>query len=333
MSPIGIGVIGCGMMGTIFAEILSQEPLVHLVGVSDIDPVACKALAHRFKTRAFEDYRELLDVDGIDAVIVATSDQNHRDPCVEAASRRKHFMVEKPLATTEEDARAIVDAVDRSGVVAMVGHTLRFDPRYVIAYDAIRSGRVGKPAHIYARRSGPVTPIGRRLRGRTSVAFFLGSHDIDVMHWFTGARVQTVYSLATRNLLQDLGVDDTIIALLEFNNGTIATLEVSWALPDCPGPRVAPSFEVFGTRGMVRILAYEQGLALYSEDGVETPNLIYESQVYGRKFGIYTAEIKHFIDCVVTHTKPVVSVDEGLRAVEVVCAIHRSLERHDKVHL
>ncbi|MEW6229522.1 MAG: Gfo/Idh/MocA family oxidoreductase, partial [Bacillota bacterium] len=266
-------------------------------------------------------------------VIVATSDQNHRDPCLQAMSRRKHVMVEKPLATTVEDAQAIADAAASSGLTVMVGHTLRFDARYTLAHDTIKAGRIGRIGHIYARRSGPVTPIGRRLGGRTSVAFFLGSHDVDVMHWFTGSRVRSVYALARRELLRDLEVDDTIIALLEFDNGVIATLEMSWALPDCPGPRTAPLFEVVGTTGMIQVMAYQQGLTIYTGQGAETPNLFYESWIHGRKVGVYNAEIRHFLDCITTNTRPVVGAEEGLRAVEVVRAIHRSLELGSKVEL
>lgn len=333
MRQFGIGVIGCGFMGTTYARILAESRETQLVGVADIDKERAEHLAARWQVPAYQGFRQLLKDKDLEAVVVATSDQLHVEPCVASAEAGKHIFVEKPLATTQEDGETIIEATQKAGVVLLVGHTLRFGPPYYMAHEAIASGRIGEVIHMYARRNGPLERSGLRLGGRTSVAFYLGIHDIDFMNWCIQSKVKTVYAQARRKLLTHLNVDDTIYSLMEYENGVLACVECSWIMPSCRGPLGSSNFEAVGTKGVIHIHPHEQGLRIQDPEDAQNVRAYGEPIMHGRKWGVYNYEITHFLDCIVDAKEPACTGEEALQAVIVVEGIHRSLEAGTKISL
>lgn len=333
MEPVGMGLIGCGFMGTTYARILAESRETKLVGVADVDEERAQSLAVCYRVPAYQDFRDLLWDEGVQAVVVATSDQAHLDPCVAAAQAGKHIFVEKPLATTAGDGAQIIDAAHKAGVVLLVGHTLRFSPPYFMAREAIVGGRLGEIIHMYARRNGPLIRSGLRLAGRTSVAFYLAIHDIDFMNWCIPNMVRSVCAHARQELLSHLNVDDTIFSILEYENGVLACVESSWIMPSCYGPQGSSNFEAVGTEGVVHIHPHEQGLTIQDANDAQRLRPYEEPIMHDRKWGEYNYEVTHFLDCIVEGKQPVCTGEEALQAVVVVEAIHRSLAAGTKVTL
>jgi myo-inositol 2-dehydrogenase/D-chiro-inositol 1-dehydrogenase len=242
--------------------------------------------------------------------------------------------VEKPLALTEEEGRTIITEAERAGVVLLVGHTLRFDPRYVAARQAIQEGRIGDLIHAYTRRNAHIDTV-RRYGDRVSVAFFLGIHDIDFLLWATGASVTRVTAEGRRGHLTAQGLDlhDTIFSLLTFDNGLLACVENAWCVPDAPGRMYSQLFEAQGTEGEIHIVPEETGLTVRGPGFLDHPSAVYEPIVTDRLGGAYRDEIEHFIDCVTEGMTPIAPGHEAIRAVAVVHAIHRSLEAGEPVEM
>src|SRR5262249_27391407 len=220
MQPVRVAVIGAGYMGERHARIYAGMPDVELVAVCDVREAAVEDLAARTGAVAYADFRTLLRRDDLDAVSVCTPDALHREPCELAARAGRHVLVEKPIATTLADADAIVETATRTGATLLVGHCLRFDPRYDQARQAVERGELGLLQTIYTRRANTVAAQDR-LAGRCTLPLFLGVHDYDVMRWLTGSDVERVTAESKWGLLREQGfpVEDANCALLRFRSG------------------------------------------------------------------------------------------------------------------
>src|SRR5690606_22099393 len=119
----------------------------------------------------------------------------------------KHVLVEKPLTTDTASAIELARLAEKMERLLLVGHVLRFDPRYTYAQQAASSGRLGTVRHIWARRNNPRT-AARRVSGRVPLVYYLGIHDIDAALWITGQAPKSVFARATTGVNHDLGVED-----------------------------------------------------------------------------------------------------------------------------
>src|SRR5687767_4710697 len=178
--PVRVGVIGAGgRMGQLHAQTYHSLPNAELVSVCDVDEAAAASVGERLGATVRRDFDELLADPALEAVSICTPDQLHVEPAVAAAGAGKHVLLEKPIATTLEDAQTIAQACAAAGVVLLVGHVLRFDPRFSAAAAALEAGELGALQTIFARRVNGVAAQDR-LQGRVNLQMFLGVHDYDL---------------------------------------------------------------------------------------------------------------------------------------------------------
>src|SRR5581483_8259277 len=199
MDRVGFGVIGAGLFGENHALVYSRLPGVELVAVCDQNEARAREVAERYGARTHAtDYRQLLANPDIRAVSIATPDFAHAEIALAAAEAGKHILVEKPLATTVDEAQAIVDAAARAGVKLMVDFHNRANPPFVAARDNVRSGALGTPAYGYARLSNTTFVPLEMLRwaDRSSALWFLGSHTIDIMRFILNDEVVRVHAVS-----------------------------------------------------------------------------------------------------------------------------------------
>ncbi|MGQ9630539.1 MAG: Gfo/Idh/MocA family protein [bacterium] len=330
MADVGVGVIGVGFFGSLHARIYSKLPGARLLALSDIDEERGGKVASELGVDFYADYREMLDRRDISAVSVCTSNAAHRAPTCAAAEAGKDILVEKPLATTLEDADAMIDTAKRCGVKLAVGHILRFDPRYIQAREVISSGGIGEPIQIWARRN-ILKSSGERYRGEVPPHFHLGVHDIDLMLWFLGRPVERVYSEGT-NVEGSDGLD-AVWTFLRFAGGCVGVLENCWVLPDNFPARIDPRMEVVGTSGTITIEAGNQGLAVCDGSGMHYRDTMHWPEVSGEVRGDLREELAHFIRSVAEDIPPAVSGTEGRATVEIALAISESLRLERPVNL
>jgi predicted dehydrogenase len=329
---LGAAVIGLGMMGQRHARIWAELPETKLVRVYDLDAALTREQAAAHGVPAAGSLEQALGAPGVDLVSVCTDDRYHLEPCVAAAEAGKHVLVEKPLALTLADADAIIAACEQAGVTLMVGHVVRFDPRYQVAKQAIDAGEVGDVIHVYGRRNN-VLASGKRIGGRASVAFFLGSHDLDLMRWFIGAEAVRVYAESSRKALADIGADDTIYTLLKYDNGAVGCLETCWAIPEGVPNTLDARLEVVGTKGRVGVRVGDESLEIDGQDRARRPDIAYGPLLCDLQYGALRTQLEHFATCVRTGRQPLITPADARAAVELCVAIHQSLDSGQPVVL
>jgi predicted dehydrogenase len=329
---LGAAVIGLGMMGDRHAAVWDELPTTRLLSVYDILPERTEAIAKRQGCKAAASLEEAVRDPDVQIVSICTDDQKHVEPCQAAAAAGKHILLEKPLATTLEDCDTIIAACETAGVKLMVGHIVRFDPRYALAKQAIEEGSVGDVIQVYARRNN-IVDSGRRIGPRTSVAFFLGVHDLDLMRWFIGAEVLKVHAESASKVLADIAAEDSIISLMRYDNGAVGCLETCWVMPKGIPCTLDGRLEVIGTEGMVRVTVGDEGCTIIDADRATRPDILYGPLMHDQQAGALRAQLEHFADCVISGKEPLISPADARAAVEIACAIHDSLHSGAPVYL
>jgi predicted dehydrogenase len=325
MQPIRVAVIGAGYMGERHARIYAGMPDVELVAVCDTREGAARDLAARTGASAYSDFGELLRRDDVDAVSVCTPDGLHREPSELAMLGGRHVLVEKPIATTLADAGAMVEAAARAGVMLLVGHCLRFDPRYDQARQAVERGELGAIQTIYTRRANTVAAQDR-LGGRCSLPLFLGVHDYDVMRWLVGSEVERVTAESKWGLLKAQGfpVEDANCALLRFADGVLGIAELSWILPRGFPAAGDHRLDVVGGAGSLSIATLETGLRRADGQRTVQVDTTAAPSVQGHPGGMFYFQLRHFVDCVRGRATPAVTPHDAVMALRIALAVERA---------
>src|SRR5215475_8036405 len=215
-----VGVIGAGIMGSNHARVLAGLPDVELAGVVDPLPAHRARATDIANCRTF-DTLEALIAQGIDAAIIAAPTHVHREIALSCIARDIHVLVEKPIASSVEEGRDIVDAARRAGVTLMVGHVERFNP----AVAAIKQALSGEDIlSIAITRVGPFPP----RMSNVGVVIDLAVHDIDLIRWFTESDIVEV-----QPQLSSAVAEREDIALLQFRteSGVLAHINTNWLTP------------------------------------------------------------------------------------------------------
>ena len=281
MEPIGCGVIGTGIVGGAWhAHVYDKMPQTKLVAVCDLNEERARTIAEKYGVaHVYTDYRDLLANSDIAAVSIATPDFAHREIAIAAAEAGKHILVEKPLATTVEDAEAIVNATQKAGVKLMVDFHNRVSPPFVGAKDSIENGELGDIRYIYARLSNTTFVATQMLSwaSQSSALWFLASHTFDLAQWLLVDKPKRVYAVSRAGVLQDKGIDtqDLHVAIIEFQNGTVLTLENVWILPETEPMVFNFKFEIVGSKGSMYINTSDhRAVQKYTEASASLPDIL-----------------------------------------------------------
>ena len=210
---IKIGVLGAGHLGKIHIKCIMQIPDYELVGFYDPDAEKAVAVAEEFGLKRFEDASSLIDVS--DVVDIVTPTISHFDCAVEALKKSKHVFIEKPIATTPQEALKLIDLAAEAGVKVQVGHVERFNPAFTAA-----KGEINKPLFIEAHRLAEFNPRGTDV----PVVLDLMIHDIDIILSVVKSNIRRVHASGV-NVVSD--TPDIANARLEFYNGAVANLTAS----------------------------------------------------------------------------------------------------------
>jgi len=215
-----VGVVGVGVMGSNHARVLSDMSGVHLVGIADPDRQRREFVARNLGCAAFDDVDGLLDR-GVDAISIAAPTHLHHELALRCVERGVHLMVEKPIAPTVEEGRAIVAAAHRAGITLMVGHVERFNPAVESLKRAIKDQDI---LSIAITRVGPFPP----RMSNVGVVIDLAVHDIDLIRWFTDSEIVEI-----QPQLSSAVAEREDIALLQFRtaSGVLAHINTNWLTP------------------------------------------------------------------------------------------------------
>lgn len=248
---ISVGVVGSGGMGARHAETLSGTVSgARVGGVMDLDRLRAEKLAASCGSdvMVFEDPGALISHSDIDVVVVTSPDETHAGLVMECLESEKPAFCEKPLATTVEDARRIVDAeVELGRKVIQVGFMRRYDPQHLAVKSAIDSGAIGHPVLFKgAHRNAGALP------GTSSESILVNSaiHDLDSARWMLGQEIEEVYVHGTNTgAAADDEVWDLQVIQLRMEDGRLANIEVYVNA----GYGYEVDLEVVGDAGTIRI--------------------------------------------------------------------------------
>jgi len=245
--------IGCGDIGSLRAAAISRMNGSRLVAVADADAARARKLAASYGAVLASNWRDLVQRDDLDAVIVSTPPPLHAEMCIQALENGKHVLCEKPLARTPEECKQILDTAARMNRVLATGFNYRFYPAILKAREILYSGLIGELDHIrsYAGHPGGsefTHPWVHDVNVMGGGALLdNGIHIIDLTRYFLG-EVAEVKGYATNKVWGFPGCEDNGFALLKSPSGKIASLQASWS--EWRGYRF--QIEVYGTRGCVR---------------------------------------------------------------------------------
>ena len=342
MKKTGFAVIGTGIVGGAWhAYVYSQMPQAELVAVCDLNHDRAAEIARKYDVpHVYTDYRQLLANPAVEAVSIATPDFAHREIAVAAARAGKHILVEKPLATTVEDAKAILAAVDQAGVKLMVDFHNRVNPPFVAAKQSLDAGDLGELKYIYARLSNTTFVATQMLpwANRSSALWFLASHTFDLAHWFVNDKPKRVYAVSRKGILQAQGVDteDFHVAIVEFGNGAVLTLENSWILPQTEPNVFNFKMELLGSDGAIYINASDhRTVEKYTRDEVSLPDTLGFTLEAGaaRMSGFVLEAIARFVDAVVDDRPVLVSGADAAVVTRTLAAIEESARAGQPIEL
>lgn len=324
MTQVRAGVVGLGFMGSRWARALSEHPAARLAVVSDLRPEVGRSVAEELGARFVADPLEAAADPELEAVAICTPEHLHVEPTLAAIEAGKAVAVEKPLAHTVAEAERIRDRAGERGVPVLVGHILRFEPRYAALARAVHAGELGA---VQAIRSERVGLVGTQeiLQGRTSIALYLGVHELDLARWL-GGEVESITAHRSEGVLRRQGhdVEDLYSVLLRFRSGAHASILLGWLVPDRFPGRGLVGITVIGEAGVIRIDQDQLGFVKVLEDGHRHEDFFFDADVLGRHYGVVAIETDHFVRCAQGAVEPLCSAADGTEAVRLSLAMEES---------
>lgn len=329
------GVVGLGNLGTRYLKLISQDPRTEVAGVFDADVDTTKRVSSEHDVTGYASADELFTKANLDFVYIGTPDFAHKDLVIGAARAGLDILVEKPLATSVEEAEAMLEAVRAAGVKSQIAFTNRYNQPFIAAKQAIEDGKLGEILSINTRLNDSIFVPTEMLSwaGQSSPAWFLMSHTADIASWLGKKEAASVYATGVKKVLVAKGIDtfDSLQACITYTDGTQGMFESTWVLPIGLPIVFDFRFEIVGTRGSISINTHDQMLHVITDAYRHQGTL--DMDVNGRLLGQTAFNYQAFIDALSEEREPSPSLEEGVENVRVLEAVHRSAESGEVIRL
>jgi predicted dehydrogenase len=319
-----VGVVGLGYWGPNLARNFDRLPDAELTWLCDASDEALARWGAAFPSaRTTADFADLLKDDALDAVVIATPVPTHAELALRVLAAGKHCFVEKPLARTEEEAEAVVQAARSADRVLMVGHLLEYHPGVQRLAEIVNSGELGELRYIYSNRLN----LGKHRQDENAL-WSLGAHDVSVI--LRLADEEPVEYNAVGASYVKAGVEDVVFAFMRFESGLTAHMHLSWL-----DPHKERRFTVVGATRMATFddMELERKLTVYDKGFDE--NYSSYGEYIARSGDVFSprvsneeplrVECMHFLECVREGTEPRSGAESALRVVRVLEGLQRSL--------
>ena len=325
-----VAVVGGGIRGSMFAATVRQHPAATLVALCDPSPAVRERSAQALDVPVHPDVTSMLDAHPeLTAAIIATPDFAHREAAVACADRGLDLLVEKPLATTSADARAILAASEASGSRVMVGFENRWNQKFVEARrllaDPAQGAVVAQVANLNDTRWVPTSMLS--WAAKSSPAWFLMPHTLDLTMWLTGTTPVEVFARGSRRILPAQGVDtwDAVTASFAMSDGSTVVLNSQWVLPETAPSVFDFRYEVHTETSTFHFDISHDGVTRYDPTGISWLQFgVYER--HGQLFGIPIDMANDFLAVLNGEERDVPDAAHGCRVTAAIEAVHRSLD-------
>ena len=269
----GLAIVGCGTIGRIRAMFAKEYPGIGWLGLCDINPELGQKLATDAEADFFTtDFNELIARPEVSAVIIATDENHHVAPTLAAVERGHTLFIEKPLATDARESAKVLAAIEAAGVDAVIGYTNRFRRRFLAVKEKLTTGQIGEVTGVVTRafmnRMVPIATVQRtNQRENLTPMVVSGTHALDMCMWLMeGKTPVAVYARSNDKALSAYGTKDSTFGVFTMDDGTIWSMNISWALPTVwPGAVYGIEIGIVGTKGVIDIEDTHRDLVLASE--------------------------------------------------------------------
>jgi predicted dehydrogenase len=315
MSKIRAAVIGVGYLGRFHAQKYSQLPACELVAVADGREEVRKAVAAETGAQAVADYRELLGK--VDAVSVVTPTPAHFEIADAFLAAGAHVLVEKPITETPGQAKALIAQAAKHGKILQVGHLERFNAAVLAAEPYISS-----PRFMECHRLAPYKERGTDV----NVVLDLMIHDIDLVQSLAGSEIESIDAIGSPVFSGEIDIAN---ARIRFANGCVANTTASRV-----SLKTERKLRIFEDAAYISLDLQQKILTLIRKrEGVPQPGQLPVSieEANLEQGDALKSEIESFLDCIRNNKRPIVSGEDGLRALETAIRIteqvHANLAR------
>lgn len=330
MNKLNVAVVGAGIYGINHVNAYLSNPNVNLAAVCDLNEDLRRKIEEQYQVKTYARTEDMLESEDIDAVSIATPDCYHAAPALQAISHGKHVLIEKPLATTLEDARAIIAAAEKENVRVAVDYHKRWDPASIQIKNELSKPGAGKAIRGYMSMDDIIDVPTKWFNwaDQSSPVHFLGTHCYDLIRWYMECEVTEVYAVGTKEYLKSKGVDtyDTIQAFLTFENGCHWTVENSWILPTGFAKNNDGHTQILTTNSLLRVDSQNRGVEIYDDFKCRTPNYCFMQMFEGRPVGFGYDPINDFVRCLQNDLPFIADAKDGLEAEKIAEAVHKSVE-------
>lgn len=343
---IKLGFIGVGnWVQCTHIPALQQIPEVEFYATCDFRKEVAKSVAEQYSIpHVFQDYRDLIKLKDLDAVMIVTPNYLHAEASIAALNAKKHVLCEKPMAINYQEANEMIKAQKKSGKILMIGLHNWYKNECQYLKHFVESGRLGK---IYYAKSGWLRRRGSPKGWFSNKAFSgggplidLGIHVLSLTLWLMNLpQIERVSSMVSNKLgmyktkyaggyLAEFGdgkindVEDIACAMLHTRNGASIMLDVSWAL-NCKEDKFY--IEIFGDRGGAKLWPLE----IYTEINNTLVDIVPKQS----QSNAFYEEDKHFIDCILKNKEPLSSGHKVVEFSKIIDAIYQSAEEKAEVKL
>ncbi|PWJ47338.1 inositol 2-dehydrogenase [Faecalicatena contorta] len=331
---VKVGIIGAGRIGKVHAESIctrvknAKLKIIADPFMSDETEAWAKGMGVEQVTK---DYKEILQDEEIEAVIICSSTDTHSAISVEAIETGKHVFCEKPIDHDIEKIKQVMEALKKTEVKYQVGFNRRFDHNFKAVKDAVANGKIGDPHIIKVTSRDPEPPSAEYVKVSGGMFLDMTIHDFDMVRFLAGCDATEIYvqsAVLVDDAIGEAGDVDTAVITLQMENGAIAVIDNSRKAVYGYDQRA----EVFGSRGMVATANDSLSTAVISnEQGVtgEKP-LYFFLERYMDSFG---EEMKQFIEAIENNLDTPLGVIDGLKPVLMGLAAKKSVEEHRPVNI
>ena len=339
MKKYGFGIVGCGAIADVHAAVIGELSNGTLVGVYDKAHPRSAAFAEKQGCRSYATYEEMLADEAVEVVCICTPSGLHAPLILDAVKAGKHFIVEKPMAITEEQIDAIQREVKQAHVKGAVISQYRFVDGIQILKKAVADGLLGKIIlgdiyMKYNRSEDYYASSGWRGTWAMDGGGALmnqGIHGVDAMQYILGP-VRAISGVC-RTLVHDIEVEDTAVFSVEYESGAIGTIQGTTSVT--PGyPR---RIEISGTKGTVILVEGE----IVSWDVKDVPKPEMQAQAKNHSFNNpisfsiehHKIQFEDLLSAIENDREPLVNVDEGSRAVKIILSAYRASKEGKRITL
>jgi UDP-2-acetamido-3-amino-2,3-dideoxy-glucuronate N-acetyltransferase len=316
-----VGVVGCGYWGKNLVRVFSE--LGALAAVCDADPARLAELRLAYQVPATDRFEEMLEMPGVDAVVIAAPAAQHFMLAKRALLAGKDVFVEKPLALRVEDGQELLELAQRDSRILMVGHLLHYHPAILALRRMIREGELGRIEYISSSRLN----LGR-LRTEEDILWSFAPHDISAIVHLLEENPASVTAQGASYLNHP--ISDVTLTIMSFDSGVKAHIFVSWLHPFKEQKLV-----VVGSNKMAVFddTQTESKLVLYPHridwiNRVPVARRMEGEVVPLAKEEPLKSECAHFIDCIRERRTPNTDGENGLRVLKILHMASESIRRH-----